>query len=853
MTIRSGLVVAAVLGVCRSDTLAPPDFLNTHHWGEVDVAGDRSSSLTIKLHLPGRNRTIVTTTRPHNIFADNFSATHTDKHGVTRPVAFETNRFHVGTVAGDPNSLVHFHVRADGLVDGMIHTAGEQLHIEPEQRYGSTLARAAARRARALEGTEMKPQHLVFSYHDIKPAAMDKVGDYCGVTHDNRRSMQRGDTAGTPRHPRSPIPLTPPGRYARTESNTDCRVTSGNCDCTMALIADQYFLATEYAENSPAIAMQYMVNMAINSNSIYRGTSFSGYTGFGFAIATVAIDESSSLNAEITDATALLEVFSQASDWSSYCQAHLFTDRDFSGTLGLAYIGTLCSSSDNTGFHSSYGVPSVVQMLTFTHEIGHGWGANHDTTEACSPGNDNSGNFIMYPSATDGSRSNNMLFSTCSTAEMTSSLQRVSCFVQATAHCGNGIVEEGEDCDCGAECGWQSCCTSSCTVNTNAGYTCSPQDPIRFPCCTPEDGSANQCQFVLESAEKVCDDEDNCDAEAKCTGAVASCPLGDPFPQNTECECINDDCRENPNTGPKLCDRGLCNVSRCALTSAAQCNTQDCDLSCAGSGWGNGTQCVSTYDEADRHPNQTYGLHVASGHTCDDYLGYCNARGECMSVGTDLAQKWSAKGAAFFTSYWWALMIALALFYGIHLGVRRLYRVKRRDGYESIGPTVMGAGHRFNTDSASARDGFEQALMQDDSSDDSDGPDSEAEDQQVVDHYERERRSVIFTHYSESFAAAPTEADLEALGGQLKETIVKGHLDQHRVIELRVVYTDRLNVLRGFPADKDQLKASFDKFCGAVDSARSESSKLWHTTKKSTKASIKKFKKEVENQDFIYY
>ena len=91
-----------------------------------------------------------------------------------------------------------------------------------------------------------------------------------------------------------------------------------------------------------------------------------------------------------------------------------------------------------------------------------------------------------------------------------------------------------------------------------------------------------------------------------------------------------------------------------------------------------------------------------------------------MSVGTDLAQKWSAKGAAFFTSYWWALMIALALFYGIHLGVRRLYRVKRRDGYESIGPTVMGAGHRFNTDSASARDGFEQALMQDDSSDDSD-------------------------------------------------------------------------------------------------------------------------------------
>lgn len=300
---------------------------------------------------------------------------------------------------------------------------------------------------------------------------------------------------------------------------------------------------------------------------------------------------------------------------------------------------------------------------------------------------------------------------------------------------------------------------------------------------------------------------------------------------------------------------GLCNVSRCELTAATQCNTLDCDLSCAGSGWGNGTQCVSTFDEAGRHPNQTYGLHVVSGHTCDNYLGYCNARGECMSVGTDLAQKWSAKGGAFFTSYWWALMIALALFYGIHLGVRRIYRVKRRDGYESIGPTVMGAQHRFQADSANARDGFEQALMYDDSSEDydSDRPDSEAEDQQVVDHYERERRSVIYAHYSEGFASAATEADLEALGGKLKETILKGHLDQRRVIELRVVYTDRLNELRGFNADKDQLKASFDKFCGAVDSARSETSKLWHTTKKSTKASIKKFKKEVENQEFIYY
>lgn len=41
------------------------------------------------------------------------------------------------------------------------------------------------------------------------------------------------------------------------------------------------------------------------------------------------------------------------------CAAHLFTHRNFYGTLGLAYIGTLCTK-ENTGFHSSYGVPQVL-------------------------------------------------------------------------------------------------------------------------------------------------------------------------------------------------------------------------------------------------------------------------------------------------------------------------------------------------------------------------------------------------------------------------------------------------------------------------------------------------------------
>jgi hypothetical protein len=54
----------------------------------------------------------------------------------------------------------------------------------------------------------------------------------------------------------------------------------------------------------------------------------------------------------------LILFFLPHQDWSSMCAAHLFTNRNFYGTLGLAYIGTLCTK-ENTGFHSSYGVPQV--------------------------------------------------------------------------------------------------------------------------------------------------------------------------------------------------------------------------------------------------------------------------------------------------------------------------------------------------------------------------------------------------------------------------------------------------------------------------------------------------------------
>ncbi len=90
--------------------------------------------------------------------------------------------------------------------------------------------------------------------------------------------------------------------------------------------------------------------------------------------------------------------------------------------------------------------------------------------------------------------------------------------------CGNGVVDEGEDCDCGGEerCGDNPCCDPN-TCRFTSGSTC---DPSTQRCCT------DQCQPA--SSGLVCRESVGlCDPEEMCDGSSAECPENEELPDGT--------------------------------------------------------------------------------------------------------------------------------------------------------------------------------------------------------------------------------------------------------------------------------------------------------------------------------
>ncbi|XP_048198881.1 disintegrin and metalloproteinase domain-containing protein 1b-like [Perognathus longimembris pacificus] len=216
--------------------------------------------------------------------------------------------------------------------------------------------------------------------------------------------------------------------------------------------------------------------------------------------------------------------------------AHMIVGHHPGENMGQAFLSGACSSGFAAAVESFHHEDVLLFAALMVHELGHNLGIPHDHSACICKGK----HFcLMHENITKGHG-----FSNCSSDYFYRFLHKHkgACLFNKPQHksrkrrgatCGNGVIEESEQCDCGDSCEKNQCCNSNCQLKKNA--QCSNE-----PCCA-------KCQFRQKGflCRKV---TSVCDLPEYCSGTSAGCPADRCMQDGTKCNqdfyCLDAQCMD---------------------------------------------------------------------------------------------------------------------------------------------------------------------------------------------------------------------------------------------------------------------------------------------------------------------
>ncbi|XP_054647643.1 disintegrin and metalloproteinase domain-containing protein 19 isoform X2 [Dunckerocampus dactyliophorus] len=230
--------------------------------------------------------------------------------------------------------------------------------------------------------------------------------------------------------------------------------------------------------------------------------------------------------------------------------AQLITGRSFQGaTIGLAPLRAMCSEYQSGGVNTDHSESAVGVAATMAHEMGHNFGMSHDSVGCCQAKDEDGGCIMAAATGHPFPR----VFNACNMRELKSYLNSGGgkCLFNVPntrsmyggQRCGNGYLEDGEECDCGEEeeCTSPCCNANNCTLK--AGAECA-----HGVCC-------HNCK--LKSPGVLCRaPSGQCDLPEYCDGKAEACPANFYLVDGTSCA-----------DGEAYCYTGMC------LTLEQQCRS----------------------------------------------------------------------------------------------------------------------------------------------------------------------------------------------------------------------------------------------------------------------------------------